>query len=54
MPCDYRLARPTTYTVQYLCACGWASDEVPSDQLARIGVQLIDHGKERRWPGDRT
>lgn len=48
MLCDYRLVRPSGYEVQYVCACGWTSTVVPSDQLALIGVQLVNHGKEPR------
>lgn len=47
-PCSYRLERPTAWTVRYVCDCGWVSDEFPSEDLARAGRQLVDHGKERR------
>jgi len=40
------LVRPTTYTLQYRCACGWASDTVPGDQIGMIGAQLVRHVKE--------
>lgn len=46
--CEYRLVRPSGYEIQYVCACGWASDVVESDRLGVIGAQLVKHGKEAR------
>lgn len=38
-----RLTRPTAYEVAYICTCEWSSDVVPSEELGRIGAQLVRH-----------